>query len=396
MGEGEPAPCGRGAGRDNALMSLAALADLAAPYDAWLREAALPLWAGDGYDAVAGGFREALDEAGRPVAGPVRLRVQARQTWVYARASLIGWDGPWRERVAGGLQALLTRYHREAGGFRAAATHDGRIADDRVALYDQAFVLLAFAGATAAGEPPEGLAAAARELFEETIAPLRHAAGGFREPVGDHPFQANAHMHLLEAALAWTPLDPRGPWAALADEIVALTLARFVDGDRLREFFDGAWAPAPGRDGRRVEPGHQFEWAWLLESWALARGDALAREIAAALFATGERGVDRRRKVAVDALSDDLTVLEPTARLWPQTERLRAAVALAARGDAQAETYLAAAREAAQALWRYLSPVGSWRDRMDGAGGLPLGPAPASSLYHITGAILALTGRDAT
>src|SRR6185436_6861786 len=106
---------------------------------------------------------------------PVRLRVQARQTWVYAQAGRTGWPGPWRERVAGGLRTLLTRYRREAGGFRAAATHDGRIADDRVALYDQAFVLLAFAGATAAGEPAEGLAAAARELFDETVAPLRHA-----------------------------------------------------------------------------------------------------------------------------------------------------------------------------------------------------------------------------
>src|SRR6185436_6926598 len=76
-----------------------ALADLATKYDAWLRDAALPLWAGDGYDALADGFREALDEAGRPVDGPVRLRVQARQTWVYAQAGRTGWPGPWRERV---------------------------------------------------------------------------------------------------------------------------------------------------------------------------------------------------------------------------------------------------------------------------------------------------------
>ena len=44
----------------------------------------------------------------------------------------------------------------------------------------------------------------------------------------------------------------------------------FIDAHNgaLHEFFDADWNPAPGIEGRIVEPGHQFEWAWLLLRWA--------------------------------------------------------------------------------------------------------------------------------
>ena len=36
----------------------------------------------------------------------------------------------------------------------------------------------------------------------------------------------------------------------------------------LREFFDAERHSAPRYQGRIVEPGHEFEWAWLLLRWA--------------------------------------------------------------------------------------------------------------------------------
>ena len=89
-------------------------------------------------------------------------------------------------------------------------------------------------------------------VVEVTADPGRTSPGGlgFRE-APPHPFQANAHMHLLEAALAWLETDGGAEWQALAAEIVDLALTRFIDRDTgfVREFFDCHWAPAEGEDG---------------------------------------------------------------------------------------------------------------------------------------------------
>jgi mannose-1-phosphate guanylyltransferase/mannose-6-phosphate isomerase len=160
------------------------------------------------------------------------------------------------------------------------------------------------------------------------LAVFRHPGGGFRE-VGAHPFQANAQMHLLEAALAWEDAGGDADWAALVDEIVELAMARFIDpAGFLREFFDAEWRPAAGDDGRRVEPGHQFQWAWLLERWSRRRRDPRAGAAARRLFELGLRGLDLQREVAVNLLWDDLSVRDGSARLWPQTKYLKAALIL--------------------------------------------------------------------
>ena len=210
----------------------------------------------------------------------------------------------------------------------------------------------------------------------------RVAGGGFREN-GPHPYQANCHMHLFESALAWEPLG--GPsWTALSDEIANLAMSRFIDpaSGALREFFDGQWRALEG-EGGLVEPGHQFEWAWLLDRWGRARGDAAARAAARRLFENGLKGVDPVREVAVNALWDDFSVRDGTARLWPQTEHLKAAVVL---GDE------AQALRAARGLAQYLDvPArGAWRDKLQADGTFVEEPAPATSFYHLMVAILEL------
>ncbi|HSZ10533.1 MAG TPA: AGE family epimerase/isomerase, partial [Rhizomicrobium sp.] len=151
-------------------------------------------------------------------------------------------------------------------------------------------------------------------------------------------------------------------------------------------------APVKGLPGRIVEPGHQFEWAFLL---LRARpGDDEIRKTARRLFEIAERhGVDPMRRVAIDSLLDDFSPHAKQARLWPQTERLRAAIALAAlaEGDARAacERTALAAAEGLTAYLRVKVP-GLWRDRMRADGTFVNEPAPASSLYHIAGAVLEL------
>ena len=97
-----------------------------------------------------------------------------------------------------------------------------------------------------------------------------------------------------------------------------------------------------------------------------------------------------RHALAVDALNEDMTVRSSRARLWPQTERLKAALRLyETSGD---DEYLAHALAAAEALWRYLDvPTrGLWHDTLTPTNRFIEEPAPASSLYHIIGAVAAL------
>jgi mannose-6-phosphate isomerase len=56
----------------------------------------------------------------------------------------------------------------------------------------------------------------------------------------------------------------------------------------LREFFDGDWNPLASDEGRIVEPGHQFEWAWLLNGWASIIGDNRYIEKAKRLVTIGK------------------------------------------------------------------------------------------------------------
>jgi mannose-1-phosphate guanylyltransferase/mannose-6-phosphate isomerase len=336
----------------------------------WLTMSALPLWATLG-QRDDGAFVEALTNDGGRVQDRRRARVQARQVYVYAQAGLCGWLGPWRSCVERGLERLMADYIRDDGLCRTLLDGSGAPLDETAMIYDQAFVLLALATATQAGIPD--LAPAAVRLRQALLSGAL-PNGLFREG-GPHPYQANAHMHLLEACLAW---EDRGDdqWRALADLVAERALDLFVDdsGGFLREFFTPDWQPAPGADGDLIEPGHQFEWSWLLETYGSRRGHGRARATAVHLYRSGLRGVCPNRGVAMNALNVDGSVRSAEARLWPQTEWLKAAAALDLSQDRE---------RAERALRLYLTADGRWHDRLKSDGTFVPEASPASSFYHI-------------
>jgi mannose-1-phosphate guanylyltransferase/mannose-6-phosphate isomerase len=364
----------------------------------WLNTGAFPVWWALGADFEHGGFHEALDFDGRPIAKDKRARVQARQVFSFALAGALGWTGPWKRAVEHGLDFFIERYRRSDGLFRTLVHADGSPADDTAMLYDQAFALFAMAWtARSLPERAERLADQAAGVIAR-LRETRWDGTGFLEAAGPYAHLSNPHMHLFEAALAWGENGAGGEWDALADQIGELSLHRFMDGSTgaLREFFDPAWNPAPGTDGRIVEPGHQFEWAWLMERWGRLRGRDDARAAARRLFEIGVIGVDPARGVAVNALLDDFSPHDRSARLWPQTEWLKSAVILGetAEGAAKAR-YQASTLAAAQGLKRYFEglPAGMWRDKLEPNGEFVAEPVTASSLYHIACAISEFVAR---
>jgi mannose/cellobiose epimerase-like protein (N-acyl-D-glucosamine 2-epimerase family) len=356
----------------------------------WLRNHAYPLWANHGVDRATGGFIETLGQDGIGLPHPRRARVQPRQIYAFAAASGRGWDGNARAIVSRGHDYFVKYYRRPDGLFRTLAGLDGTPLDERAFLYDQAFALL--------GHSAAAIALGAAADFETRALDLRDAIAArfstdtaFRSgETADGHFESNPHMHLLEACLAWAEIGRDPGWSEWARQIVDLALAKFVrpGNGALGEFFAANCQPAPGVEGRIIEPGHQFEWAWLLlRAQPLYPGPL--RPTALRLIAIGEQfGV--RNGVAINSLLDDFSVRDPNARFWPQTERLKAAV-LAATLTGE-ETYWQMALAAATSLFPYLDTrvPGLWLDVQLPTGKLLDAPAPASSFYHLVGAIVAL------
>lgn len=361
------------------------LSEGAARLTSWLRQAALPVWSSLGQDGT-GGFEEVIGLDGRHVRTHRRARVQARQIQVFSEAGRQGWQGHWRTVVDSGLSRLRAAYLRPDGLMRTVLAADGSALDETPMVYDQAFFLFALASLSAS-QARNDLEAEA-EIVRSLILERADKLGGVKEN-GDHPYQSNAHMHLLEAALAWEEVSQDAAWAELSDRIVNLARTKFIDAKTgaLREFFSEDWSPAQGDDGSLVEPGHQFEWSWLLARYGRSRKDPAVINDAWRLYQVGLKGIDAKRDVAIDAMNIDGTVRSTRSRLWPQTEWLKASLVLASLSDdGQRAHCLEQAARALRALWRYLTPQGLWHDKLLDSGKFIDEPAPASSFYHIMAA----------
>lgn len=362
----------------------------------WLWHAALPLWAEAGRDRQGGGFYEGLSLAGLPEPQRnKRLRVQARQIYVFAHAHLLGWPGPALEAAEAGFQFMTTKgWDAADGGFVHGLAPDGRVIDRKRDTYDHAFALLALAWLYRATGSGEVLAWIDRTLDFIDRVLWEPSTESFRESVPDAlPRRQNPHMHMLEAFLALHAATGRARDLARAEAMMALFERHFFrrQTGTLCEYFDARWQPLATAEGGLVEPGHHYEWAWLIERFAAATGrdhwpDALR------LMAFAEaHGLDRETGAAIDVVRDDGSVVASTRRSWPQTEALKAHLAALRRGGGVEHAARAAA--VCRVLCNtYLAtvPEGLWQDQFDHAGRPLAAYVPASTLYHLMVAIVDL------
>jgi mannose-6-phosphate isomerase len=353
----------------------------------WLLDAALPIWWERAADHAGGGYFDRLRQDGSPDLAPKRVRVQARQAHVYALAPGLGWTGPALAASRHGLTGVMSL--RCDDGLYRTAPDAVQPLDGMGLLYDQAFALLALASHRAAyGDHAQERWALA---LAERLRAFAHPLGGFAETPGlAQPLFANPNMHLFESFQAWSRVSDDPSWRELAAGEARLALERLIDPARgvLDEQFGPDWAPAADPADRVVWPGHLYEWAFLLLDWPDA--DAAARAAALRLIDVSERtGVDARG-VTMFALDVGLAPLDRGARLWSQTERLRAcARAAALTGEPALWDATVQACAALEAFLDVPTP-GLWRDRMEADGGFREEAAPGSSLYHIVGAIAEL------
>jgi len=358
----------------------------------WLFDIALPLWWKFGADHLSGGFHDKLGLDARPAILPKRVRVQTRQIFVFAEAARIGWSGPAADAIAHGLD-FLPRYKRADGLYRVSVDSDGSPVVDTYDLYDQAFVIFALAAAYRALGRPLSLKNEALNLLESLDGLLKHPVCGYDEAKPRVlPLRSNPHMHLLEAVLAWVDAGERDVFLSHAEDLVGLALKYLIDPETgaVGEFYSADWAFASGASGASREPGHQFEWAYLLDLAGRHLGQDFSQaSMRLEKFGSSHGIVNERAVFGLDATGK---VTDPSYRLWAQSEWLRTMLTLAPRIGQRA---MIDALSAFESLRGFLDPAppGLWRERTASDGSWIDEPSPASSLYHIMTGMVALIER---
>jgi|GEM_PF-473774 len=362
----------------------------------------LPRWLAVAQDE-GGAVAERLDAPGKPAASPERTTLtQARLVFTFAHLHLAT-GVPWMRDAAIAIHRYLdTALRDEDGGYRVAALASGApSAAPEHALrrsYDQSFALLALVTLRRAAPEavPEGRIEACWDFISTRLTDPgtgalweddEMAARGPRQ--GDLRAQ-NPHMHMVEALLQAHEMTGEAIWHDRAAGLVEVGLRHFLDPETgaIREFTGHDLAPIDTADGRRREPGHQYEWAWLLRRFAAMGGDRAVVGAAARMQrfvkAHGLRPDGLLAGAPYDAVSADGAVTEPDHLLWPLTEAGKL------HADLHAETGDPDHAARANALLglifaRYVAegPDPFWVNRLDGQGRVLWPEALSRLLYHV-------------
>lgn len=352
----------------------------------WMFDEALPWWGEHGIDRQNGGYLEQMTLEGRDAGIPYkRTRVTARQIYVFSHAHMLGWN-PGADLARHGFSLLTTKtWNGAERGFVRRLSLGGEIIDTTPDLYDHAFCLFAFAWFhKATGD------SASRDWLHRTLdyleTHMRHPTqAGFQNELPQKGWrQQNPHMHLTEGLLAAFEATGDKRFADVAKEVVQLFCSRFFDmtSATLGEYFSEDWSRAPTNDGKIVEPGHQFEWAWILNNCRRQLGLELSQPIRAATGFAEANGVDPASGAVYNVVDFVGEPVDRNSRCWPNTERLKAAIALQDLDGVNPTPIL----ESSCALMfsRYLNrrPKGTWTEIFDSNGKPIATNIPASTFYH--------------
>lgn len=360
----------------------------------WLLYDALPLWSSLGFDHSTGRFQERLSWLRRPVPGvPRRLLSQARQVFVLASVGKEEGTAKVIEAALLGFRSMERDFFRRDGGhgWVFAIDGEGEVLDARRDFYGHAFVLLAAAAIYDLTKDPSII-----ELVRATLKFLDDylrvdTTSGYWEswPKRAEFRRQNPHMHLLEAMLALWECTGDAEYLDRAKELYLLFSRKFFHptSGMIIEMFEEDLSPASGSGGGVAEPGHMYEWIWLLRRLEYATGRSLAKDIDRIYQAATSRGHCADGLVRGAVLLDGTSHPAPI-RVWQTCEAMRATLIEGMLGRIGAEVL--ASKLAGLLFARFLKPApqGGWFDRVDREG-KPLDDyMPASALYHLAGCIM--------
>jgi mannose-6-phosphate isomerase len=368
--------------------STAATTPGAATLRAHYQHVVLPIWRGPGFNTALRLAYEAVAEDGRTPLPAHRYRAMAcaRQLFVFSHAGDID--------HANTLFASLRTYFQDTknGGWFYSVDANGAPHERHKDLYTHAFVI--FACAEYAKRAGAGAAREALAVLEETSATIEQrmgsddADGGLFSSAMTEDFSTalgtplqNPLMHLTEAWLAARETTGDTVFDNRLEKLAAAVARAFVHQET------GCMAELPiGSANNWLEPGHQFEWLFLVEGSRHAAFEAagLNRALFRAFDFVQQFGVDPVTGGVAASLNEQGGVIDSTQRIWAQTEYLRALAthagdAVRAQLPAQIERFAG----------RFLRPRG-WIESQAADGAIVRAELPSTTPYHLATAYDAL------
>ncbi|MEZ0600672.1 AGE family epimerase/isomerase [Paraburkholderia sp. IW21] len=343
----------------------------------------LPLWRGPGFNTELKLPYEAVNAEGPSALPAERYRAMAcaRQLFVFSQAG----DAAHAQVLFDSL--MHTFQDTRHGGWFYSVDAQGAPLDTTKDLYTHAFVVFACAeyGGRSGNRDALEVVHRTSALIQSDFAAegdLFNAAltADFARVTGT-PIQ-NPLMHLTEAWLAAREATHDNAFDAALRRLANAVAHRFVHGPT------GCIAELPiGADDNRLEPGHQFEWLWLVkQGGALFEASGLHEALPRAFSFAQQYGVDQKTGGVCASLDETGQIKDATQRIWAQTEYLRA---LASHGDPAALAALPRQIELFQQ--RFLRPQG-WFESKTAAGDVARADMPSTTPYHLATAYEALPG----
>lgn len=362
----------------------------------WLSQDVYPLWGQRGIDKSQGGFVEVINFDGTVPPVSRRAMVQCRQIYAFITAKKLNCypEDLCRSAVLQGTRYLIDHFSLPSGAFRHSVDVKGAPLNNMADLYNQAFCLFALAHAYSLLNDVK-IKNRALELLQYLITQRRTPHGGYTEvsDLGELSYKSNPHMHLYEAAIAWMQIDTDTRWWDLGHELTELCLNHFIDPKTqvLGEYFDASWSALRDTEGVFVyEPGHQYEWSWLMSLYQGLTGQDLKNTRHLLFHLAEKHGTSAKRRIVYDEMWSDFRPKLQSSRFWPQCERIKAAVRLGLEvTEPEQAPYARAADEALETLFRFFDTphLGLWFDQISSDDTFSGTSAKASSLYHIVNAI---------
>ncbi|WP_045855859.1 AGE family epimerase/isomerase [Teredinibacter purpureus] len=378
-------------------MSDTDLRDAAVRWVGWMKDQALPRWASDGINAKNGAAYErflvngVIDEKAN-----ARMRVQARQMFVFSIASVEGWmDSALSKSIVDGISAFseTNGRHPSGQGYVHVLAADYTVADGKRDLYDHAFFLLSCAARFKAfGD--EAAIKSANDIMAFLDSELGQVGGGWLE--GDYDTdrrRQNPHMHMFEALLSLYDATGDAKWLARAGEIFGLFETQFFDAKFgvLREFFNHDWTLLDNDDADIIEPGHMMEWVWLLRWYERVSGHDVSY-FTDVMYEKGLVDGMAHDGILVDAVSPTGDVINGDKRSWAMTELIKASLVQAEAGIEGAKATALAALNTLMDAYISDEHAGLYVDQLDADSVVVGDTAQASILYHLLMAIVELDG----
>jgi mannose-6-phosphate isomerase len=344
----------------------------------------LPMWRGPGFNSALKLPYEALEAPGGddhqpPSAQRYRAMACARQLFTFAQAGDMD-----HARV---LFDSLTHTFQDTdhGGWFYSVDALGVPLDTTKDLYTHAFVVFACAEYARRSDNHDALALVhhTTALIQSNFATdgdLFNAALSVDfSKVMVAPLQ-NPLMHLTEAWLAACETTRDNVFGAALRRLAVAVERHFVHAP------SGCVAELPiGASNNRLEPGHQFEWYWLVkQAGGLFDGTGLADALARAFTFAQQHGVDPDSGGVCASLDEAGNVKDATQRIWAQTEYLRA---LACHDDPAVRARLP--RQIGLFEQRFLHPRG-WFECKTADGQIARAEMPSTTPYHLATAYAAL------